>query len=635
MKNIKNILFALAFGSAISFSSCSDFMDISPSNEYEEEEVFSSAGLTQALVNRVYTYVRDGAKEHTTDGLTDDAYFTHNYGQIPVNEANISESDIQWFDNDNCPFKWSRLYKGIRYANLIIKNIGNVPHDDNYDLNQIKGEAHFLRAWMYTELMRGFGGIPIVSDVVADINDVEAMKQPRNTIKECLEFILEDCKAAEANLPETVSASDLGRATKYAATALKARVLLHVASPLYADRTVNTLACNQYEGDRVELYRQAKAAADEVINCGLYELMDCRGGINTERATKWNKIITTNNKEQIWTRQFGMLSMDGIDRNWIPLQHGPNGYHNWSGTTPTQDLVMAFEFEDGTIGTGMTKPGDHQIGNPYNGREPRFYATVGTDGNEWGRPRPADAKGLDPTPLGRLQCGYYEVTDGDANIEISLPDGSKVSFKGMNGIDTRKGPIEDWNGSWTGYYERKLIDPTVDGQNYPQTVPWTFIRLAEMYLIAAEASVELNDLESAAQYLDALRDRIDLKSTKEALTAQGKAFNQADMREFTRHERRVELAYEGFRYFDVRRWMIAPQTNSKELTGVLVFARLKPGKTATKPYIHNEETWDYHYYIQSLNFRENRKWDNKMYFAPIKRDERNRNELLVQNPGME
>lgn len=635
MKNIKNILFALAFGSAISFSSCSDFMDISPSNEYEEEEVFSSAGLTQALVNRVYTYVKDGAKEHTTDGLTDDAYFTHNYGQIPVNEANISESDIQWFDNDNCPFKWSRLYKGIRYANLIIKNIGNVPHDDNYDLNQIKGEAHFLRAWMYTELMRGFGGIPIVSDVVADINDVEAMKQPRNTIKECLEFILEDCKAAEANLPETVSASDLGRATKYAATALKARVLLHVASPLYADRTVNTLACNQYEGDRVELYRQAKAAADEVINCGLYELMDCRGGINTERATKWNKIITTNNKEQIWTRQFGMLSMDGIDRNWIPLQHGPNGYHNWSGTTPTQDLVMAFEFEDGTIGTGMTKPGDHQIGNPYNGREPRFYATVGTDGNEWGRPRPADAKGLDPTPLGRLQCGYYEVTDGDANIEISLPDGSKVSFKGMNGIDTRKGPIEDWNGSWTGYYERKLIDPTVDGQNYPQTVPWTFIRLAEMYLIAAEASVELNDLESAAQYLDALRDRIDLKSTKEALTAQGKAFNQADMREFTRHERRVELAYEGFRYFDVRRWMIAPQTNNKELTGVLVFARLKPGKTATKPYIHNEETWDYHYYIQSLNFRENRKWDNKMYFAPIKRDERNRNELLVQNPGME
>lgn len=205
----------------------------------------------------------------------------------------------------------------------------------------------------------------------------------------------------------------------------------------------------------------------------------------------------------------------------------------------------------------------------------------------------------------------------------------------MNGIDTRKGPIEDWNGSWTGYYERKLIDPTVDGQYYPQLVPWTYIRLAEMYLVAAEASVELNELDEAVKYLDVLRGRIGLKDTKAALAAQGKAFNQADMREFVRHERRVELAYEESRYYDVRRWMIAPETNNKELTGILVFARLKPGKTANKPYIHNEDTWDYYYYVQSLKFREDRRWDNKMYFAPISRDEMNRNSNLVQNPGME
>lgn len=111
MKNIKNILFALAFGSAISFSSCSDFMDISPSNEYEEEEVFNSAGLVQAYVNRVYSYIQHGAKEHTTTGLTDDGYFTHNYGQIAVNEANVSQSDLQWYDRDECPFKWGTVIK--------------------------------------------------------------------------------------------------------------------------------------------------------------------------------------------------------------------------------------------------------------------------------------------------------------------------------------------------------------------------------------------------------------------------------------------------------------------------------------------------------------------------------------------
>lgn len=634
MKNIKHILLALAFGSTISLSSCSDFMDISPSNEYEEEEVFASAGLTEALLNRVYSYVQHGAKEHTTTGLTDDAYFTHNYGQIAVNEASISESDLQWYNDGNSPFHWKDRYKGIRYANSIINNIDKVPQNDNYNLAHIKGEAHFLRAYLYTEMVRGFGGVPLVTTVVNDFTDTEAMKQPRNTVKECLELIVKDCEVAEANLPETVSASKLGRATKYAASALKARILLHIASPLYADRTVNTLNLNQYEGDRNALYKQAKEAADQVINSGIFELIDCRGGINTERANKWNSIITTNNKEQIWTHQFGLLKMDGIDENKLPIQHGPNGYHNWSGTTPTQDLVMQFEFEDGTLPTGMTKVGDHQVGNPYNGREPRFYATVGTDGNEWGRPRPADAKGFDPTPLGRLQAGYYEMTDG-AKVKVMLPNKDSLVFMGVNGIDTRQGPIEDWNGSWTGYYERKLIDPTVDGQYYSQEVPWTYIRLAEVHLIAAEAAIELNQLDEAVKYLDALRTRIDLKDTKAALAAQGKSFNQADMREFMRHERRVELAYEESRYYDVRRWMIAPVTNNKELAGILVVARLKPGKTANKPYIHNEDTWDYHYYVQSLSSREKRKWDNKMYFAPISRDERKRNELLVQNPGME
>lgn len=635
MKNIKHILLALAFGSTIFLSSCSDFMNISPSNEYEEDEIFASAELTEALLNRVYSYVQHGAKEHTTTGLTDDAYFTHNYGQIAVNEANVSESDLSWYNDANSPFHWKDRYKGIRYANSIINNIEKNSQNDNNNLAQIKGEAHFLRAYLYTEMVRGFGGVPLVTTVVEDFTNLEAMKQPRNTVKECLELIVKDCEAAEANLPETLPDSKLGRATKYAATALKARALLHIASPLYADKTVNTLSLNQYDGDRNALYTQAKAAADQVINSGVFELIDCRGGINTERANKWNKIITTNNKEQIWTHQFGQLNMDGIDRNNLPLQHGPNGYHNWSGTTPTQDLVMQFEFEDGTLPTGMTKVGDHQVGNPYNGREPRFYATVGTDGNEWGRPRPADARDFDPTPLGRLQAGYYELSEGGNTISLTLPDKSKLEFSGLNGIDTRQGPIEDWNGSWTGYYERKLIDPTVDGQNYPQNVPWTYIRLAEIYLIAAEACIELNKLDEAVKYLDAIRDRIDLKDTKTALAAQGKSFNQADLREFMRHERRVELAYEESRYYDVRRWMIAPETNNKELAGILVVARLKPGKTAKKPYIHNEDTWDYHYYVQSLSNREKRKWDNKMYFAPISRDERKRNELLIQNPGME
>lgn len=631
MKNLKHILLAVAFGSTIALTSCNDFMDITPADQYSEDMVFSDPALTQAFVNNLYLYVRHGALEHTTDGLTDDAYFTHNYGQKAVNEATVSESDLQWYDNWNCPFKWGDRYKGIRYCNIIIKNIDQVPPKAGFNLDQMKGEAHLIRAWLYTELLRGYGGVPL-TDEVFEMNDIEGMQKPRNTIDECIAFIVKDCEAAEELLPATVGESDLGRVTKYVATGLKARAALHIASPLYADRTINTLACNQFNGDRTAYYRMAKESAEKVINSGIFSLVDCTGGINTERANKWNKMMTSLNNEQMFVRLF---STEAGDKNWLGLQHGPNGYHNWAGTTPSQDLVMAFEYEDGAIGTGMTKVGDNQIGNPYNGREPRFYATVGTDGNEWGRPRPADATGLDPTPLGRLQCGYYQVTDGDADITLDLPNGQKVNFKGMNGIDTRQGPIEDWNGSWTGYYERKLIDPAVDAQYYPQSVPWTFMRLAEMYLIAAEAAVELNELEDAATYLDAVRGRLGIKTTKEALTAQGKSFNQTDMREFVRHERRVELAYENNRYFDIRRWMIGDICGNKKLTGVLVYGLLKPGQTQNKPYIHNEDKYEYHYWIKDLSGREARKWDNKMYFAPIKRDEIKRNPNLVQNPGME
>lgn len=633
MKNIKHILAILAIGLTFTLNSCSDFMDLTPSTEYTEEAVFSDAAVMQAFVNELYNNIQNGAKEHTLDGLTDDAYFTHNYGQKAINETAVSESGLEWFNNDNNPFKWELRYKGIRYANVILNNIDKVPTKEGYDetrINRMKGEAHYLRAHMYHELLRGYGGVPLITKDYS-LDEASEMQQPRNTVGECLDLIISDLTKAEEYLPATMSEGEMGRATKYVATGLKARILLHVASPLYADRTINTLACNQFTGDRQATYRAAKEAAVKVIEEGPFKLVDCTTGNNTQRAELFKAIITDQkNTEQMFVRNFGV---EAGAENRMGLWHGPNGYHNWAGTTPTQDLVMAFEFEDGSLPQGMTQPGDYVVGNPYNGREPRFYGTVATDGNEWGRPRPADAQTLDPTPLGRLQAGYYEVTDGDADISIELPIGGTVSFKGMNGIDTRKGPIEDWNGSWTGYYERKLIDCAVDAQYYKQAVPWTFMRFAEMYTIAAEASVELGELDDAAKYLDVLRARVGNVDTRTALAAQGKQFNQEDLREFVRHERRVEFAYESIRYFDVRRWLIAGQTNSKPLTGILVIGRLKPGQTQYKPYIHNEEKYEYTYYVNPVT-NESRKWDNKMYFAPISREEMRRNTNLVQNPGM-
>ncbi|MDR2968325.1 MAG: RagB/SusD family nutrient uptake outer membrane protein [Tannerellaceae bacterium] len=603
-------------------------MDLEPTGEYTEDLVFSDASLTQAFVLELYNNIHPGAKEHSLDGLTDDAYFTHNYGQRIVNESvAINEGNVEWYNNDNNPFKWELRYRGIRYANIIINNIDNVPEKVGISKERLKGEAHYMRAHMYHELIRGFGGVPIVTKDFS-LNEQVDMQQPRNTIRECVEFMLADLDIAEQTLPESVSGSEVGRVSKYVATGLKARIALHFASQLYADRVVNTLPVNQYDGDRMALYRLAKENAVKVIEESPFELLDCTGGINTERAVKFKAIMTDKtNSEQMFVRSY---STSGGAENRMGLWHGPNGYTNWSGTTPTHDLVMAFEFEDGSISDGMTKPGDWQEGNPYNGRDPRMYATVATDGNEWGRPRSAGAA-LDPTPLGRLQVGKYEVTDGNV-IDLLYQDGQKR--RSMWGIDSRNGPIEDWNGSWTGYYEKKLIDTSIDAQYFRQEVPHIYMRLAEMYLIAAEACVELGELEEAAKWMDILRGRVELKDTRTALSVRGVQFNQSDLREFVRRDRRAELAYEQHRYFDVRRWMIASETGNKPITGILVEGILKPGQTQNKPYIHNEEKYNYFYYVQNLSHRENRKWEDKMYFAPIMLDEMRRNPNLVQNPGM-
>ena len=149
--------------------------------------------------------------------------------------------------------------------------------------------------------------------------------------------------------------------------------------------------------------------------------------------------------------------------------------------------------------------------NPYLGREPRFYADLGFDGSVWGRKRAADGYALDPTPKGNLQTGAYELSSGGKDVEVILPDGTTKKFTGTYGCDTRKGPIEDWNGSFTSYYEKKLIDTRIDAANNYQVCPYPYFRLGEMYLIAAEAAVELGQLDEAATYLDALRARISMQ----------------------------------------------------------------------------------------------------------------------------
>jgi hypothetical protein len=228
---------------------------------------------------------------------------------------------------------------------------------------------------------------------------------------------------------------------------------------------------------------------------------------------------------------------------------------------------------------------------PYQNRDPRFYASINYDGAKW-RPRPSDAAGRDP--IGIVQTGYYE-----------KPDGSLVP-----GLDTRNSPLEDWNGSYTGYYMRKFIDPGINAQYDKQDLPWRYIRYTEIILNYAEACLGLGQEAEAKTYINMIRKRAGMPDITDA--------GQALIDRY-RNERKIELAFEDQRYFDVRRWMNAPDAYT-DAEGVSIrYQADANGNPISAP-------------TYSIIDVQSRAWNPRFYFLPIKLDEMNRNNKLIQNP---
>jgi len=288
--------------------------------------------------------------------------------------------------------------------------------------------------------------------------------------------------------------------------------------------------------------------------------------------------------------------------------NGPNGYHNWAGNTPIGLMVDDYEMIDGTK-FSWTDP-EHNA-SPYVNRDPRLYATILFDGADW---KPRDKVSGSVDPANQIQTGEYDLMD----------NGKLITFKGL---DTRGSSIEDWNGSYTGYYMHKFIDadPNVIDASHPQFVPWPFFRYTEAVLNYVEASIELGELSQATLWLNRIRFRAGMP----AITAS----TVTELRNVYRQERRIEMVYEEQRYHDVRRWMIAPETLGRKTTYIKVTGKFKPGQTMSKPYRYNPAVYNYIYTPTTETAQENRKWEDKIYFRPFSRDEINRNKELLQNPG--
>ncbi|MBD0365828.1 MAG: RagB/SusD family nutrient uptake outer membrane protein [Flavisolibacter sp.] len=591
MKRLSYILFTLLIiGSATSCKK--NFLEQAPLDRFSDAAVWQDPALVQTFVNNIYLGIPFPFQTIMLSSYVDESMAVWDWESSNVTKSLMTPSYLATWDPNfwtahQRDMTWDRTYKNIRACNLFFEKIDNVPFDDKLKKDQLKGEVYFLRAYFYHQLVSLYGGVPLITKAFG-LNDDFSV--PRDTYEACIKFITDECDKAAALLPVS---GDKARATKGAALALKARVLLYAASDLYNSNAswaggANKELVGYVGGDRQARWQAAKAAAKAVIDLNKYSLYKPSPATPEEASKNYADLFLNNgNEEDIFLQFNDNLHNTSWDAPHPGLFNGPNGWHNWGGNTPIGQLADAYEMKDGTP---FSWANPQQAADPYKNRDPRFYASILYEGAQW-RQRPADVRASDP--VGIVQVGFYKKADGTI----------------VPGLDTRKSPIEDWNGGYTGYYLRKFIDPNIDHQYNKQQWPWRRFRYAEVLLNYAEACIALGQEDEARTYINMIRKRAGMPNITDA--------GQALVNRY-RNERRIELAYEEHRFYDVRRWLIAPEVY-QDAMGVSVTGNLNPdGSITSRTY--------------SVVTAQTRQWNPRFYFLPIKLDEMNRNKKLVQNP---
>ncbi|TFF38181.1 RagB/SusD family nutrient uptake outer membrane protein [Mucilaginibacter psychrotolerans] len=464
---------------------------------------------------------------------------------------------------------YRKSYTNIRAVNQLLKNLPKSPIN-TFTKTQMKAEARFLRAWYYAILLKHYGGIHLVGDSIYNYTD--KIPAARNTYEQCVNYIVAELDAAAQDLPTTQTGVGYGRASKGACLALKARVLLYAASPLFnGQRLSGTKNADVlgYPSENKERWKAARDAASAVISLNAYTLYTD----NSTPGIGFQTVFTMRfNTEYIFPYMSGTGNVDLENLYQPPSRTGQYG------AFPLQGLVDAFPMKNGKAITDATSGYNPQ--DPYAGRDPRLDFTVIRD----------------QTLLqNRLQSGLSPV-----NI-----------YQGtFNGVPT--GPDAVHRGTVTGYYGNKMLAPSAVANDFihrtDRVLP--LIRYSEILLSYAEAANEYEgptNLVYAA--VEAIRQRAGLSPYQLPV-----GLSQADMRQAIRNERRIELAFEEQRFWDVRRWKIADATDNIQTTGMEVN---RTGTAVTYTIFP----------VRKRNFR------TAMYLWPIPQSEVAKSAELIQNPG--
>ncbi|MGC4102597.1 RagB/SusD family nutrient uptake outer membrane protein [Ferruginibacter sp.] len=517
-------------------------------------------------LNNIYNYVPDGFTRIDGDFLDDGAgdALPSRYNTQAENYLKGTVSAI----NNPDPY-WANSYYGIRRANIFLANIDKVPLIA-ITRQYYKSEARFLRALFYWELLKRYGGVPLLGNTIYSLDD--NIQLPRKTFAETVDYIVNECTAIKDSMrTDPVSTSDWGRASKGAAVALKCRVLLYAASPLFNGGGVETdpvkKALTGYLTADPTRWQKVVDAYNEFAALGTYYKLVTSGTPTAFASVFINKM----NTEVIFTKQ--VANGIGLENSQSPVGYIAANVRSQGMTSPVQNFVDAFPMLNGM---GINEAGSgYTPATPYANRDPRLDATVFRHGSQW---------------LGRTVKTAEDSLDKPNNFSIST-------------IQTR-----------TGYYLKKFLGSFATGTAYSsQSHNFPLFRYDEIILNYAEALNELGQTENAVTQIKLLRSRAGITAGTNTRYGIKVGISQTEMRTLIQNERRIELAFEEHRFWDIRRWKIADQVLTTPLTGM----KINDGVTPTYQVIN----------VMTPVF------NNRMYHMPIPLDEINKNPNLIQNEG--
>lgn len=535
---------------------CNDnFLDINATDRISDDAIVADSSIFEDYVINRYMGVRlqDKEAEGTPPGfgrgfeyalwasLTDEAIYNSDDNTWLIQQGLLAPENVGIAGTI-----WSRSYRSIREINYALNHIDEVVMSQKRK-DLLTAELKFIRAYRYHDLVRNYGSVVLMGDTVYSLdNNLTADELfQKASIADGIKYVADQLTAAAAVLPAANDSKwQLGRATKGAALALKARILLYAASPLYNAGT----------------WADAATAAKDVMTLGY--------GLDGNYRELF---LDPTSNEIIFERLYAI----GARHVCLEISNAPNGYGGWAGNSPLQNLVDAYEVKvDANTAVPFDWSNPAHVADPYTNRDPRFYASI----------------------------LYNGVQYRDRNIETFLPGGQ----------DSKDGK-DNWNSSKTGYYLRKFIDedlPINNPWDVAGTQPWIYLRYAEVLLNYAEAQNE------AAGPDGTVYDAVNLIRGRAGMPVLPAGLSQDDMRDAIRHERQVELAFEEHRFYDVRRWMIAMDTENEPAYGVTI---TKSGNTLT--------------YAKTVALG-GRKFEEKHYWLPIPRAEiQASGDKLKQNPN--